>query len=71
MATTVFLVIDNVDTANDIVKTWLFMLLSAEAIGVRIRFHANDLGVNSRGFQDLIPSLVIDSVIITRVQLIT
>ena len=51
----VFMVIDEMDAGNDQGQIWLSMLLSAQASGRTIKFHARSLGVNDRGFQALEP----------------
>ncbi len=55
MASTIYLVIDDIDNSRGLKKLWSSMLLSAEARNKAITFNAEDKGENSRGFQILKP----------------
>jgi hypothetical protein len=55
LSTSLFLVIDDLDSGEQIKKIWTSILLSANARSQSISFHAHDLGNNSRGFQVMTP----------------
>ncbi len=58
IATKTYLVIDNLTENNELKSVWISMLMSAEARGTNINFHAYNLGINSRGFQVLRPYFI-------------
>ena len=52
---TTFLVMDRMDAADDLKKTWVSLLIAAQTSGKIIAFHATNKKNNSRGFQALQP----------------
>lgn len=52
---TTFLVMDKIDTADGLKKTWVSLLIAAQTSGKKIAFHATNKKNNSRGFQALQP----------------
>ena len=57
-ATSVFLVIDdldNINSPNTLKKSWVSMLMTAVTAGKTINLHAANLGINSRNTQALRP----------------
>jgi len=51
----IFMVIDGMDAASDIKKTWASMLVTAQAAGKTILIHARNEGTNSNNLQLLTP----------------
>lgn len=50
-----FLVLDQMDVADSLKKSWVSILIAAQTTSKRISFHATNKGNNARGFQGLQP----------------
>ena len=50
-----FLILDQMNTADSLRKSWVSMLIAAQTTSKRISFHATNKGNNARGFQGIQP----------------
>jgi len=56
--TSTFLILDQMDAADSLKKSWVSILIAAQTTSKRISFHATNKGNNARGFQGLQPYFI-------------